>query len=135
MSTPSSRIAPESGISKPAIRRSVVVLPEPEGPSMVKNSPWPISRSTSSTAATSPNCLRSPISATSGGADGVAKRLLHDLEPAVEVLVGCHERHQDAQHVSVQAAREQHQPTLSCVRSGLCGEVRRGCLRVAVMDE
>ena len=33
------RPVPESGSSKPAIIRSVVVLPEPEGPSMVKNSP------------------------------------------------------------------------------------------------
>ena len=38
-STPSSRIAPSSGRSKPAIIRSVVVLPQPEGPSTVKNSP------------------------------------------------------------------------------------------------
>ena len=30
---------PLVGSSKPAIIRSVVVLPEPEGPSMVKNSP------------------------------------------------------------------------------------------------
>ena len=31
--------APVVGRSKPAIRRSVVVLPEPDGPSIVKNSP------------------------------------------------------------------------------------------------
>ena len=42
------------GRSKPAIRRSVVVLPEPEGPSIVKNSPAGTSRSTPSTATTSP---------------------------------------------------------------------------------
>ena len=30
---------PSSGRSKPAISRSVVVLPEPDGPSSVKNSP------------------------------------------------------------------------------------------------
>ena len=39
MSLPSSRILPPSGRSKPAIRRSVVVLPHPEGPSSEKNSP------------------------------------------------------------------------------------------------
>ena len=50
MSTPSSRIAPESGCSKPAISRSVVVLPQPDGPSIVKNSPPGISRSMPSTA-------------------------------------------------------------------------------------
>ena len=34
--------------------RRVVVFPDPDGPSSVKNSPRPISRSTPSTAATSP---------------------------------------------------------------------------------
>ena len=38
-SWPSSRIARLSGSSKPAIIRSVVVLPQPDGPSRVKNSP------------------------------------------------------------------------------------------------
>ena len=33
---------PASGISKPAIIRSTVVLPEPDGPSMEKNSPSPM---------------------------------------------------------------------------------------------
>ena len=45
---------PASGRSKPAISRRVVVLPEPDGPSMVKNSPAASSRSTPSTARTSP---------------------------------------------------------------------------------
>ncbi len=36
---PPSSTVPASGRSKPAISRSVVVLPEPEGPSSVKNSP------------------------------------------------------------------------------------------------
>ena len=51
---PPSSIVPASGRSKPAIIRSVVVLPEPDGPSIVKNSPRAISRSTPSTATTSP---------------------------------------------------------------------------------
>ena len=38
-STPPSSTRPSSGSSKPAISRSVVVLPEPDGPSSVKNSP------------------------------------------------------------------------------------------------
>ena len=38
-SSPSSRIRPEVGSSRPAIMRKVVVLPQPEGPSMTKNSP------------------------------------------------------------------------------------------------
>src|SRR4029079_13678350 len=45
---------PASGCSKPAIRRKQVVLPEPEGPSMAKNSPSAISRVTPSTARTLP---------------------------------------------------------------------------------
>ena len=38
--SPSSRIRPAVGTSKPASIRSVVVLPQPEGPSREKNSPW-----------------------------------------------------------------------------------------------
>jgi hypothetical protein len=57
--------------------RSVVVLPEPEGPSIVKNSPGWISSSIESTATTSPYVLRIPVSATSGAgtasADGTRR--------------------------------------------------------------
>lgn len=35
---PFSRIVPLSGVSNPASMRSKVVLPQPEGPNMVKNS-------------------------------------------------------------------------------------------------
>ena len=45
---------PPSGRSKPAIIRSSVVLPQPEGPSSVKNSPASMARLTSSTAVKSP---------------------------------------------------------------------------------
>ena len=38
MSSPSSRIWPEVGTSKPASMRSNVVLPQPDGPSRAKNS-------------------------------------------------------------------------------------------------
>ena len=38
-SWPSSRTRPLVGSSKPAIMRSVVVLPDPDGPSIEKNSP------------------------------------------------------------------------------------------------
>ena len=37
---PSSRMRPSSGVSKPASMRSSVVLPQPEGPSSAKNSPF-----------------------------------------------------------------------------------------------
>ena len=49
---------PPVGSSKPAIMRSVVVLPEPDGPSSEKNSPWAMSRSTPATATTSPYSFR-----------------------------------------------------------------------------
>ena len=50
MSSPSIRIAPAVGISKPAIIRSVVVLPQPLGPRNETNSPCSTARSKSSTA-------------------------------------------------------------------------------------
>src|SRR5439155_496506 len=84
-------IRPSSGRSKPAISRRVVVLPEPEGPSIVKNSPRAMSRSIPSTATTSPNVFRTPVRTTSRAASevaasspltracaGVDKRLLQD---------------------------------------------------------
>jgi len=39
MSWPPTWTRPESGISKPAIMRKDVVLPQPDGPSSEKNSP------------------------------------------------------------------------------------------------
>ena len=45
---------PPSGRSKPAIMRRSVVLPQPEGPSSVKNSPASTEKLTSSTAVKSP---------------------------------------------------------------------------------
>src|SRR5258708_16618825 len=50
---------PEVGSSSPAIMRSVVVLPQPEGPSMTKNSPSPTTKLDSRTATKSPKALRS----------------------------------------------------------------------------
>ena len=49
-SAPSSRMAPSVGVSKPAIIRSVVVLPQPDGPSSEKNSPEAMEKSASVTA-------------------------------------------------------------------------------------
>ena len=54
MSRPSISIDPPDGVVKPAIIRSVVVFPEPEGPSSVTNSPRRTTRSTSSQATTVP---------------------------------------------------------------------------------
>src|SRR6476661_7998580 len=56
---------PEVGASKPPIIRSVVVLPQPDGPRRLKNSPSTTSRSMWSTATASPNILTTSTSLTS----------------------------------------------------------------------
>ena len=58
MSSPSTRTRPALGASSPARMRSVVDLPEPEGPSRAKNSPGSITRSRPFSAATAPWLLR-----------------------------------------------------------------------------
>ncbi len=61
ISSPKILMLPSVGNSSPAIIRSVVVLPQPDGPSSEKNSPSRICRSMSSTAsAASPNRLVTP---------------------------------------------------------------------------
>jgi hypothetical protein len=49
-SLPPIRISPASGSSSPATQRSVVVLPQPEGPSRQTNCPLPTCSDTPSTA-------------------------------------------------------------------------------------
>src|SRR5712691_12317252 len=46
------------GDSKPAMRRRTVVLPHPDGPRRVTNSPWAMPSEASSTAVTSPSRAR-----------------------------------------------------------------------------
>ncbi len=53
-SSPPMRTTPASGVTKPAIISSVVVLPEPEGPSSEKNSPAAMVASTPATTVSSP---------------------------------------------------------------------------------
>ena len=55
--TPSMRISPSVGVSKPAIIRSVVVLPQPEGPSNVMKERVGIVRLRLSTATNLPKRL------------------------------------------------------------------------------
>src|SRR3989442_9958535 len=129
---------PSSGRSKPAISRSVVVLPEPDGPSRVKNSPAGISRSTRSTATTSPYVLRMPASRTSisaagmesaAGSDsasaGVAKRFLQQVEPALEQRVVDREGDENANDVSVDTAREEDEAAVTRGGRHRLGEVGR----------
>jgi hypothetical protein len=67
-SRPRRLTVPEVGRSNPAIIRSTVVLPEPEGPRSVTNSPSAMSRSSPWTATTPPgNSLRTPRSEMAGG--------------------------------------------------------------------
>src|SRR4051794_9856339 len=58
---------PASGSRMPAISRSSVVLPQPDGPSRVTNSPRSTDSETPSTAATASNRLRSPTSSSDTG--------------------------------------------------------------------
>src|SRR6476660_90339 len=53
--SPSNDTSPASGQSSPAMIRSSVVLPEPEGPSSANNSPSPTFKSTLSSAVNAPN--------------------------------------------------------------------------------
>src|SRR5450432_673329 len=63
---------PESGISRPAITRSSVVLPEPDGPSRATSSPRRIRRSTPSSAGCAPKPLRTPMTSISSARPSVA---------------------------------------------------------------
>src|SRR5882762_9283508 len=80
------RMSPLSTGEKPAIMRSSVVLPQPEGPSSVNSSPSPISSETRSTAVAAPNRL-----VTSRSAILIRSRFLPDrfdvaVEPRLERL-------------------------------------------------
>ena len=57
-SSPSMKISPLVGSSSPAIIRSVVVLPQPEGPSSMKNSPSSTVNVDDLTALNDPKSLR-----------------------------------------------------------------------------
>ena len=62
MSSPLTWIVPLVGCSKPAIIRSVVVLPHPDGPRNDTNSPFSTARLKSWTATVSPNRFWMPVS-------------------------------------------------------------------------
>src|SRR5664279_3902608 len=74
MSRPVSSTRPESGSSNPAIMRSEVVLPQPDGPSIEKNSPRPTVIVTLSTATISPNRFVTPYRPTSTCCSGSVTR-------------------------------------------------------------
>src|SRR5260370_8908780 len=57
-------ISPSDGSRKPAISRSVVVLPQPDGPSRQTSCPWSIRSETLSTTASDPKRLVRPCKST-----------------------------------------------------------------------
>src|ERR1700722_13359035 len=68
MSSPPRKILPLEGCSNPPTIRSVVVLPQPDGPRRAKNSPAASSRVRSSTATMPLNSLVTFSRRTAGGA-------------------------------------------------------------------
>src|ERR1041384_7463055 len=90
------QISPDSGLRNPATRRSVVVLPQPEGPSSATSSPGFTSSESPSTAATSPECRVSALTATPAppsvphAEDVAPERGLHDRHGRE----GQHEHHE-----------------------------------------
>src|SRR5947209_6021249 len=94
-SRPPIRIEPQSGISRPAIRRRVVVLPAPVGPSSATNSPSATVSDKSSIACIFLNALETALISTSAmraspmqcGTDRPARGLVEDRQrigPEVE---------------------------------------------------
>src|SRR6185295_18502100 len=63
MSRPFCTTRPALCISRPAMMRSRVVLPQPDGPSKQTNSPWATDRLTSRRATKLPKCLETPSTA------------------------------------------------------------------------
>src|SRR5262245_61702798 len=64
MSRPFCTMRPALCVSRPAMMRSSVVLPQPEGPSRQTNSPWATDRLTSRSAEKPPKSLETPSTPT-----------------------------------------------------------------------
>src|SRR5688500_19722687 len=89
MSSSPSSTCPAVGVSSPATMRSVVVFPQPDGPSRAKNEPAGMVSVRSSTATALPNCLRRPTRRRSRGSDFTAVRsgTDHRLEQVLVLLL------------------------------------------------
>src|SRR3989442_10237398 len=101
MGCPSMMISPASGCSNPARRRSVVVLPDPLGPRIAKNSPLRMDRERWSTATVVPwrlvtSRITTLASALTRSTPCVCPPLLRILGPRlkgcqeVDIVVLCH---------------------------------------------
>src|SRR5499426_1135165 len=92
MRLPRRNISPLSGVSKPAISRSVVLLPLPEGPSRTRLSPSPMEKLTSSRTCSEPNHLLKPRTITdcralsSGAAQARVACKESTISPAISYL-------------------------------------------------
>src|SRR5687767_14361160 len=93
---PPKRISPASGRSKPAIMRSVVVLPHPEPPTSATSSPGAMSRDSASTARAPPKRLVTPRRLMSTSARIFLQPL---LDETVLVLGRLHEIDLDQVHL------------------------------------
>ena len=78
---PRIRMSPESGAAKPAIMRSRVVLPQPDGPRMEKNEPAGTENDTPSTARRPPNSFVT-LTTSRAGAEDMNGRAGADIAPA-----------------------------------------------------
>ena len=76
---PAIRISPDVGLSRPASSRNAVLLPHPEGPTRIRNSPSATARSSPFSATTSPN------------ARDAAELYLRHAAPLVESSIAHHQ--------------------------------------------
>src|SRR5438128_5951438 len=105
------RISPPSGARKPATRRRVVVLPQPDGPSRATSSPGRTMRSRPTTAPTSPKRLVSPVMVIPGMASAGPARLPATHHVAAEY--GLHDHHRDECHREHEDAEDRDGPELA----------------------
>src|SRR6266496_1580487 len=114
-------ISPSEGSRNPASSRSVVVLPQPDGPNRQTSCPWSIRKETSSTTASDPNRLVRPRKSTD--ANQCLPVLSHGSAAALGILiafsseVGTGSREENAskkdQSTKNRAAKRLQAPTLS----------------------